>query len=114
MAIDINEEVKLWGGFSFSEFWTGAGVLVGLFLSLVLGLGRVTGPATGFFTFLALGGAFAVFWIYKRDLPKGYLARRWKQEGKFLFVHIPGRKGLQVLAPPAMARRSAFESEMES
>lgn len=112
MAVDINEEVRAWGGFSVTDFWTGVMALVlivavGLFIAL-----NVSGILGGVWVAFA-GGSFAALWVYRLTLPKGYLLRRFQQEGKFLFFKIPGIEGLKVQLPAAHDRGARFRAEFE-
>ena len=113
MSVDINEEIRLWGGFTVAEFWIGAGVLFALFFLVALGLSPILGLAGSLLVFGAAATSFALFWTYQRDLPKGYLLRRWGQEGRFLFFRVPGFQAQQVLPPPSRGRRQAFEKEFD-
>ena len=115
MAIDLNDDVKLWGGFTAPDFWIGAGVLAGLFFGLGVGLSVVLkNPFVGLGLFFALSGPWIYFWLYQRGLPKGYLLRRWRQEGRFLFIHVPSVKGTDLYAPPACHRGEAWDRAMEA
>lgn len=107
MAIDINEEVKVWGGFSPQEFWLGAGVLL-LQAAFALLIGLRVAPMLGGLLFFLGGGGFAGFMIYRRSLPKGLLMRRFLQDGSFLFLKVPGVHGVDVYLAPAFERAKRF------
>jgi hypothetical protein len=107
VAIDINEEVKVWGGFSPQEFWFGVGVLL-LQAALALLIGVRVAPMLGGVSFFLGGGGFVGFMVYRRSLPKGILMRRFLQEGSFLFLKIPGIHGVDVYHAPAFERAKRF------
>src|SRR5665213_2702546 len=105
MSIDLNDKIKLWGGFSQGELYLAGGVLVALFFLFFLGLSRLTGDLPlGFAVFCGFAGPWIWFVMYRRDLPKGYLLRRFRQEGKFLFFSFGAVKGIDVYAPPTINR----------
>ncbi|MGH7441284.1 MAG: hypothetical protein ACREKE_01275 [bacterium] len=107
MAIDINQEVKVWGGFSPQEFWFGSGILILLAaLAVVLGL-RIKPLLGGIFFFFA-GGSFTGFMVYRRGLPKGLLLRRFMQDGSFLFLKIPGIRGADLYHAAGRNRARRF------
>ena len=98
MAIDVNEQVTVWAGFSPEEFWIGAAVLSGFAaLSVVVGMHFV--PLLGAVCFFMSGGGFAGFMVYRKTLPKGQLLRRFRQDGTFLFVRMPGVRGVDAYLP---------------
>ena len=111
MAIDVNEEVMVWGGFTPEEFWTGAGVLFGIAVVSVM-LSIHVAPMLGGIFFFLFGGGFVGFMVYQRDLPKKYLIRRFQQEGKFLFIKIPGIQGVDVYSAPSSERGQRFKEAM--
>ena len=112
MAIDLNDEIRVWAGFTQKELNIAGGILIGLFFICVLGVTRATGSIVAG---VAVFGVFAAptvgFVLYQRDLPKGYLLRRFKQEGKFLFIHLKNVKGIDVYAPPAVKRAEAWDND---
>jgi hypothetical protein len=115
VAIDLNDEVKLWAGFTAPDFWIGAGVLAALFFGLGLGLSvAFRSPAVGLGLFFALGGPWIFFWLYQRSLPKGFLLRRWRQEGRFLFILVTSVKGTEIYSPPALGRGQAWDKAYEA
>lgn len=107
MAIDINEEVKVWGGFSPKDFWVGATVLL-LMATLSLFLGARVAPLLGGIFFFLIGGGFAGFMVYRQGLPTGLLMRRFLQDGSFLFIKFPGLHGVDAFLPPSVARAERF------
>jgi len=107
VAIDVNEEVKVWGGFNPMDFWLSVGVLLLLaVLALLIGM-RIAPLLGGIFFFLA-GGGFAGFMVYRQSLPKGLLLRRFLQDGRFLFVKVPGIRGVDVYHAVAAMRAERF------
>ena|GEM_PF-5178049 len=114
MAIDLNDDVKIWGGFTASEFWIGLGVTAGLFFGVGVGLSVLfKNPFVGLVLFCALGGPWLFFWLYQRNLPKGFLLRRWRQEGRFLFIHVASVKGVELYSPPSAGRGEAWDRAYE-
>jgi hypothetical protein len=114
MAIDLNDEIKLWGGFTATQFWAGATVTLLLFLTCAIYLSLcLHNFKIGFGFFFAFGGPWIMFLLYQRELPRGYLLRRWKQEGRFLFVHIKSVKGVDIYSSPANDRDGSWNFEFE-
>jgi hypothetical protein len=114
MSIDLNDKIKLWGGFSQGELYLAGGVLVALFFLFFLGLSKLTGDLPlGFAVFCGFAGPWIWFVMYRRDLPKGYLLRRFRQEGKFLFLSFGAVKGIDVYAPPTVNRVRAWAADFE-
>lgn len=107
MAIDINEEVTVWGGFSPKDFWLGAAVLL-LLATLSLFLGARVAPLLGGLFFFLTGGGFTGFMVYRQGLPRGLLMRRFLQDGSFLFLRLPRVQGVDVYLPPAATRAERF------
>jgi hypothetical protein len=113
MAIDLNDEIRVWGGFTQKELSWAGGVLAALFFVFFLGLTKVTGRLlVGLLSFLSLAGPWVAFVMYQRDLPKGYLLRRFRQEGKFLFLRVGVVKGIDLYAPPCVDRAQAWAEAM--
>lgn len=112
MAIDLNDEIRVWAGFTQKELNISGGILIALFFICVLGITRTTGSIVAG---VAVFGVFAAptvgFVLYQRDLPKGYLLRRFKQEGLFLFLRFKNVKGIDVYAPPAVKRAEAWAKD---
>lgn len=107
MAIDVNEEVKVWGGFNPFDFWLSVGVLLLLAL-LALFIGMRVAPLLGGIFFSIAGGGFAGFMVYRQSLPKGILLRRFMQDGTFLFLKVPGVRGVDVYHAVAALRAERF------
>lgn len=79
--------------------------LIGL---LAVTTGERISPLAGSLFFFFTGGVFFAFMIYQRDLPAGILWRRFRQEGRFIFIHIPWVKGVTIYhasARPKSARQ---------
>jgi hypothetical protein len=113
MPIDVNQDIKVWAGFTPGQFWAGAG---GLF---VIGIGALVlslehSPFLGALFLALVGGAFTFFMIYQRDLPKNYLRNRFLQEGKFFFITIPGIRGVDIYATPGSERGRRFDKEFDN
>jgi hypothetical protein len=114
MALDLNDKIKLWGGFTQGELYLAAGVLAGLFFLCFLGLSRLTGNlALGFAVFCGFAGPWLWFVLYRRDLPKGYLLRRFRQEGKFLFFTVGSVRGVDLYVPPLAGRARSWAEDVE-
>ncbi len=113
MPIDINEDIKVWGGFTPMEFWAGASILVLLAL-IALSLGARTSALWGGIFFFASGGSFFGFMVYRRSLPKGLLLRRFLQDGRFLFITIPWIKAPTVYHPWGRGRAERFREQYGS
>lgn len=112
VAIDLNDEIKMWGGFTGSELTLAGGVVLALFIVCVMLLGEMTGSLlVGVSAFGLTTGPWLVFVMYKRDLPKGYLMRRYRQEGKFLFLTFKNVRGVDLYAPPAVHRAQAWAED---
>jgi hypothetical protein len=111
MSIDINEEVKVWGGFSPEEFWFGAASLL-LIAVLSVALAVKTAPMAGGVLFFFLGGATVGFLVYQRNLPKGLLWRRFRQEGRFLFLRFPWVHGIDAYLQPSYERDKRFKDAL--
>jgi|SRR5665213_598219 len=110
MAIDVNEEVKVWGGLTPIQFWLGSGgLLVTALIALLISL--KVGAVVGSMFLAVVGGGIGAFFMLQRDLPKNYLSRRFKQEGKFFFITIPGIHGTDLYTSPASERGKRFERE---
>jgi len=107
MAIDINEEVKVWGGFSPGDFWAGAAVLL-MLAALAIFLGTCMKPLIGGLFFFLTGGGFLGFMVHRQTLPRGLLMRRFLQDGSFLFIKFPRMRGVDIYIPPAMERAKRF------
>ena len=110
MAVDINEEVKAWGGFSVNDFWIGVFALVGITVFALYLTLRVSGVLAALWEATA-GGGFMALWVYRLSLPKGYLLRRFRQEGKFLFIHFPWIETQKTILPPSYNRGARFAAE---
>jgi hypothetical protein len=110
MSIDVNEDVKVWQGFSQGQFWGGAAALLGI-AALALLVSVKVNQILGCAILAVVGGGFAAFMVLLRDLPKGYLLLRLKQEGRFFFVRIPGLRGVDLYLAPGSERGSRFERE---
>jgi hypothetical protein len=114
MAIDINDKVRMWGGFTPAEFGIGAAVLAALFGLCVIGISVVERHfKIGIAAFFGLGGPWVLFMLYQRNLPSGYLKHRWIQEGRFLFFHIKNRKAPDLYLPLSDKRGAFFECTWE-
>lgn len=107
MAIDVNEEVKVWGGFNPVDFWLSVGVLL-LLAALALLIGMRIAPLLGGIFFFLAGGSFSGFMVYRQSLPKGMLLRRFLQDGSFLFLKVPGVRGVDVYQAVAAMRGERF------
>lgn len=107
MAIDINDEVKVWGGFSPGDFWIGAAVLL-LLAALAIFFGTRTTPLIGGVFFFLAGGGFMGFMVHRQSLPRGLLMRRFLQDGSFLFLKFPWMHGVDIYLPPATERAKRF------
>jgi hypothetical protein len=107
VAIDVNEEVKVWGGFNPLDFWLGVGILL-LLAALALLIGIRIAPLLGGIFFSLAGGGFAGFMVYRQSLPKGMLLRRFLQDGSFLFLKVPGIHGVDVYQAVAARRAERF------
>jgi hypothetical protein len=112
MAIDINEEVKVWGGFSPTDFWLGAAVLL-FIAALAVFVGTRTSPMIGGILFFLAGGGFMGFMVHRKALPRGLLLRRFLQDGSFLFLKFPQVHGVDVYLPPASERAKRFAKAFE-
>jgi hypothetical protein len=115
VAIDLNDKIKMWGGFTAQEFWVGAGTLLCLFMSCIIGVSiHFRDFKLGLGIFCALAGPWMAFMIYQRELPKGYLLRRMQQEGRFLIFHFPFFKGQNLYSSLPERRGDEFEREWGS
>jgi len=107
VSIDVNEEVRVWAGFVPRDFWIGVGVLMALASTAVL-IAAKTAPFFGALFFFFTGGGFTGFMVYRQGLPKGLLWRRFLQDGEFLFLKVPGLRGVDVYRAPAQERALGF------
>ena len=114
MPTDVNDKIKMWGGFTPGEFGIGAAVLACAFFACVIGISVWAHHfKVGIGAFFGISGPWAMFMLYKRDLPEGYLLRRWKQEGRFLIFHLPSLKGTDLFLPPSERRGEQFDRAWE-
>jgi hypothetical protein len=112
MAIDVNEEVTVWGGFSPEAFWGGAVVLV-LLAAVAILIGMKTSPWLGGISFFMGGGSLTGVMIHAQRLPKGYLGRRFRREGRFLFLKIPGVGETGFVAARSAEAFTRFRAHLE-
>lgn len=113
MPIDVNQDIKVWGGFTPGQFWGSIGGLFGIgIMALAISLGR--SPVLGALFLAMVGGGFGVFMVYQRDLPKNYLKNRFLQEGKFFFITIPGIHGVDLYSTPGSERGRRFAKEFDN
>lgn len=115
MAVDLNDEILMMGAFTQREFYWGIGGLAFFFVVFALGVSVITHLVLlGFGLFALTGGPWIFFWVYHRGLPKGYLMRRFRQEGKFFFFHLKQVRGPQIYSTPFSDRQAAWQKVMEA
>ncbi len=112
MPIDVNEPVRVWGGFSPGEFWAGSAALVAS-AAVALVVGTRVAPDAGAAVFIVLGGGTAAFMVYRQGLPPGTLLRRLRREGRFLVLRVPGFGSPDVYPPLAAGRADRFRAAFE-